>query len=329
MTSGPSARRRLLLKTGGAALAAWATRSLANPKYPGQPVRMLVPHPAGQAADIFSRMLAERLTSMWGQQVVVDNRPGGAGLPAIAALKASKPDGYTMMMGTSSTLSINSSVFSNLPYDTLRDFAPVSNVIIAPFVVVAHPAFPARTIAELVAQAKREPGITFASTGAGSAQHMTGELFRARARIKLTHIPYKGSAAGIIDLIGGQVPLMFDSVAATLPFIRSGQVKAIAVTTLNRVAHLPHVPTIAESGYPGLEGAGWAGIVLPVAAPRPVVMKVSADIQTALNDPQMKARIVERAAIPDPRSPEDFAAFIRSETAKWKRVAQEAQVRLD
>jgi tripartite-type tricarboxylate transporter receptor subunit TctC len=315
----------------GAALAFCAARSLAaDPKYPAQPVRMLVPHPPGQAADIFSRMLAERLSARWGQQVVVDNRPGGAGLPAIAAAKAAKPDGYTMMMGTSSTLSINASTFSKLPYDTLKDFAPCSNVVIAPFVLIAHPAFPARTLAELVAQAKREPGrITFASTGAGSAQHMTGELFRSRAGIVLTHVSYKGSAAGITDLIGGQVPLMFDSVAATLPFIRSGQVKAIAVTTLNRVPHLPDVPTIAESGYPGFEGVGWAGIVLPAATPRAIVLKVSADIQAALNEPATKARILERGAIPDPRSPDAFSAFIRSETAKWKRVAQEARVRLD
>jgi tripartite-type tricarboxylate transporter receptor subunit TctC len=167
----------------GAVLAVCATRSLANPKYPAQPVRMVVPHPPGQAADIFSRMLAERLSAMWGQQVVVDNRAGGAGLPAIAAVKAAKPDGYTMMMGTSSTLSINASTFSKLPYDTLRDFAPVSNVVIAPFVLIAHPAFPARTLTELVAQAKREPGkLTFASTGAGCRSSARDRSRRSRSR---------------------------------------------------------------------------------------------------------------------------------------------------
>jgi tripartite-type tricarboxylate transporter receptor subunit TctC len=326
----PPSRRRALLAAGAGLLAALTQRARAQPAFPVRPVKMLVPHPAGQAADIFSRMLAERLSAKWGQQVIVDNRPGGAGLPAIAAVKAAKPDGYTMMMGSSSTLSINASTFANLPYDTLRDFAPVSNVVVAPFVLIANARFPASTVAEVVAQAQKEPGrITFASTGTGSAQHMTGELFRSRAAIQITHVPYKGSAAGITDLIGGQVPLMFDSVAATLPFIRSGQVKAIAVTVARRVPQLPDVVTIAESGYPGFEGAGWAGIVLPAAAPRAIVIKMSADIQSALNEPATRARIIERGAIPDPQSPDDFAAFIRSETAKWKRVAQEAQVRLD
>jgi tripartite-type tricarboxylate transporter receptor subunit TctC len=323
-------RRRALLTAGAAVLAAFMQPGRAQPAYPTRPVKMLVPHPAGQAADIFARLLAERLSAAWGQQLIVDNRPGGAGLPAIAALKAAKPDGYTMMMGSSSTLAINASTFANLPYDALRDFAPVSNVVMAPFVLVANRRFPATTLAELVTLARRDPGrITFASTGAGSAQHMTGELFRARAGIRITHVPYKGSAAGMTDLIGGQVPLMFDSVAAALPFIRSGQVKAIAVTVAQRVPQLPAVPTIAESGYPGFEGAGWAGIVLPAAAPRAIVAKVSADIRSVLNEPALRAGIIERGAIPDPQSPEDFAAFIRSETAKWKGVAQEAQVRLD
>ncbi len=248
----------------------------------------------------------------------------------MVAAKTAKPDGYTIILGTTSTLAINPTLHPSLPYDPIKDFLPASNLVIAPFVLVAHPGFAARTVSEVVAAAKREPGkLSFASTGAGSAQHMTGELFKSRAGIDIVHIPYKGTGPGITDLVGGQVPLMFDSVAATLPYIKSGRVKAIAVTTLNRVPQLPDVPTIAESGYVGFEGMGWAGIVLPAGTPRSIVERVSADIRNALDDPEFRGVVLDRGAVPDPRTPESFAEFIRNETAKWKRVANEAKVRLD
>ena len=291
---------------------------------------MIVPFPPGQAADIFGRMLAERLSAKWGQQVVVDNRGGGGGVPGLVAGKIATPDGYTLVMGTSGTLAVNPAVYSKLPYDPVKDFAPASNVMICPLLFIAHPSFAPHTIPELVAAAKKAPGkLNFASAGAGSSQHMTGELFKTRAGIDIEHIPYKGSGPGMTDLLGGQVLLMVDSVASALPYIKAGKIRAIAVTTAKRVPQLPDVPTIAESGYPGFESVGWSGIVLPAATPRALVERISVDIQAVLNEPQLHARIIERGCIPDPRTSQAYADLILTEIAKWKAVAKEANVRLD
>jgi tripartite-type tricarboxylate transporter receptor subunit TctC len=303
---------------------------LGQPGYPAKPVRIIVPFPPGQAADTFSRMLAERLSALWGQQVVVENRGGGGGVPGVMAVKDAPPDGYTWLVGTSGTLGVNPSVYAKIPYDPLKDFAPASNIFIVPLIIVAHPSFAPNTVAELVEAAKKAPGrINFASAGPGTAQHMTGELFKLRAGIDLVHIPYKGSGPGITDLVGGQVPIMFDSVTSALPHIKSGRAKAIAVTTAQRIAQLPDVPTVAESGYPGFEGVGWSGIVLPAGTPREIVERVSADIQKLLNDPQLRERMLDRGGIPDPRTPQGYADFLRSEIEKWAQVAKAANVRLD
>lgn len=319
--------RRILLAL---ALAALAPHAWAQAQFPAKPVRVIVPFPPGQAADIFARMLADRLSQTWGQQVVVENRGGGGGVPGVMAGKEAAADGYTWLVGTSGTLGVNPSVYAKIPYDPLKDFAPASNVFIVPLVVVAHPSFAPNTVQELVAAAKKAPGtINFASAGPGTAQHMTGELFKSRAGIDLVHVPYKGSGPGMTDLLGGQVPLMVDSLASALPHIKSGKIKIIAVTTAQRAPQLPNVPTIAESGYPGFEGAGWSGIVLPAGTPRELVERISTDIQKALNEPQLRDRIIERGGIPDPRTPQGYADFIRTEIEKWAQVAKTANVRLD
>src|SRR5262245_45378546 len=246
-------------------------------RYPSRPVRMIVPFPPGQGTDIAGRMLAEKLTLDWGQSVVVENRGGGAGVPAMVAGKTAPPDGYTIVMASTQTLSINPVLYAQLPYDPLKDFTPVSNVVIASLVIVAHPSFGPRTVATLVAAAKETPGaLVIASPGQGTSQHLAAELFQSRAGIRMRHLPYKGSGPAMIDLVGGQVPLMLDSVPSALPHIRSGRIRAIAVTSAQRVAQLPEVPTVAESGYPGFEGLGWAGIVVPAATPRDIVERLSA-----------------------------------------------------
>jgi tripartite-type tricarboxylate transporter receptor subunit TctC len=312
------------------AIAATAAPVWSQSQYPVKPVRVIVPFPPGQAADIFARMLADRLSQTWGQQVVVENRGGGGGVPGVMAGKEAAPDGYTWLVGTSGTLGVNPSVYAKIPYNPMKDFAPASNIFIVPLVVVAHPSFAPNTVQELVAAAKQAPGtINFASAGPGTAQHMTGELFKSRAGIDLVHVPYKGSGPGMTDLLGGQVPLMVDSLASALPHIKSGKIKIIAVTTAQRAPQLPNVPTIAESGYPGFEGAGWSGVVLPAGTPRELVERISADIQKALNDPQLRERIIERGGIPDPRTPQGYADFIRAEIEKWAQVAKTANVRLD
>ena len=298
--------------------------------YPAKPVRVIVPFPPGQAADIFARMVGERLSQVWGQSVVVENRAGGGGVPGVMAVKQAAPDGYTILVGTSGTLGVNPGIYAKLSYDPLVDFLPASNIFIVPLVVIAHPGFKPATIQELGAAAKAQPGaINFASAGPGTAQHMTGELFKYKAGVDLVHVPYKGSGPAMTDLLGGQVPLMVDSLSAALPHIRSGKIRAIAVTTAQRVPQLPEVPTVAESGYAGFEGVGWSGFVLPAGTPRAVVDKVSADTQAVLREAQMRERIVERGAIPDPRTPQEYTEFIKAEIAKWGEIARVAKVRLD
>lgn len=298
--------------------------------YPSKPVRVIVPFPPGQAADIFARMVAERLSQKWGQGVAVENRAGGGGIPGIMAGKQSAPDGYTIVVGTSGTLGVNPNIYSSIPYDPLKDFAPASNLFIAPLVLVAHPSFAASDVKALVAAAKAKPGsINYASAGPGTAQHMTGELFKYRAGIDLVHVPYKGSGPAMTDLIGGQVPIMFDSLASALPHIQSGRIRILAVTTAQRVPQLPDVPTIAEAGYAGYAAVGWSGFVLPAGTPGAIVEKVSTDTQAVLREPEMAKRIIDRGAVPDPTTPQQYADFIRAEIAQWGEVARVAKVRLD
>ena len=298
--------------------------------YPSKPVRVIVPFPPGQAADIFGRMVAERLAAKWGQGVAVENRAGGGGIPGVMAAKQAAPDGYTLLVGTSGTLGVNPSIYASIPYDPLKDFAPASNIFIAPLVLVAHPSFAHNDVKGLVTAAKQRPGtIHYASAGPGTAQHMTGELFKHRAGVDLVHVPYKGSGPGMTDLIGGQVPIMFDSLASALPHIKSGRIKILAVTTAERVPQLPEVPAIAEAGYPGYAGVGWSGFVLPAGTPREIVEKVSADTQAVLREPEMTQRIIERGAVPDPTTPQQYTEFIRAEIAKWGEVARLAKVKLD
>lgn len=332
-------RRTLLKQMGGAGLTLGAfglgTLGLVplargQAAYPTRTVRMIVPFPPGQAADIFGRMLGERLAVLWGQSVVVENRAGGGGVPGVMAGKDAVADGYTLLMGTSGTLGVNPGVYAKLPYDPARDFGAASNVFIAPLVIIANPGFAPNTIQELVQAAKKAPGtINYASAGPGTAQHMTAELFKLKAGIDIVHIPYKGSGPAMTDLLGGQIPLMLDSLAAALPHIKGGRIKAIAVTTSKRVPQLPELTTIADSGYPGFEGVGWSGIVLPAATPRDLIERISADIRKVLAEPQLRERIIERGGVPDPNTPKEFSEFIRNEMGKWAEVARAANVRLD
>jgi tripartite-type tricarboxylate transporter receptor subunit TctC len=321
--------KQLVFATVTAALASLISHAAAQ-GYPSKPVRVVVPFPPGQAADIFGRLTATRLSQMWGQNVVVDNRAGGGGVPGVMVVKQALPDGYTILVGTSGTLGVNPNVYSKIPYDPVKDFAPASNIFIVPLVLVAHPGFAPKTVTELVAAAKGKPGsINYASAGPGTAQHMTGELFKSRAGIDLVHVPYKGSGPGIIDLVGGQIPLMVDSQASALPYIKTSKLRAIAVTTATRTPQLPDVPTVNESGYAGFSGVGWSGFVLPAGTPREIVEKISKDTQAALGEPALRDRIIALGAIPDPLTPKQFADYIRAEISQWGEVARVAKVKLD
>ena len=298
--------------------------------FPSKPVRLMVPFPPGQATDIVARLLAERLTALWGQTVLVENRSGGGGVPGTIAGRDAPADGYTVTLGTSGTIGVNPGIYAKLPYDPLKEFVMVGGLFTVPLLLVAHPGFPHNTVKELVDAAKKDPGkINLAVPGTGTSQHLTGELFMFRAGINLQVVPYKGSGPAMTDLLGGQVTLMADSLASSLPHIRSGKIKAIALTSAQRVAQLPDVPTIAESGFPGFEGVGWGGLVMPIATPRELVEKIGGDVRRILLDPAMQARIVERGAIADPRGSAEFSVFVKDEIAKWGEIAKKANIKAD
>lgn len=322
--------RRRLLTAGMALLAGSMTAARAQQRYPTRTVRMIVGYPPGQAADLVARLLAQQLSTMWKQSVVVENRGGGMGVPAMMAAKNATADGHTMVMATTGTLATNQSLLSKLPYRPLDDFAPVSNVIMAPLLLVAHRDFPARSLSEFLAYA-REAGrrVPIATPGQGTSQHLTLELFARRAGFGFEHLAYRGSGPAVIDLVAGQVPLMLDSVASSLPHINGGRLRALAVTSPQRVAQLPETPTFAEAGFPEVDGMGLAGLVVPAATPPALVQQISADVRRALEEPSLRAAFIARCVIPDPRTPEDFAQLLRSETAKWANVIRQAGIRIE
>ena len=298
--------------------------------YPARTVRMVVPFPAGQATDIVARMLAERLSAAWNQPVIVDNRGGGGGVPGMIAGRDAPADGYTITLGTSGTIGVNPVLYPKLPYEPFRDFAMVGGMTTVPLMLVAHPTFEFGTVKELVDAAKKAPGIiNWAFPGTGTAQHLTGELFKSRAAIDLLGVPYKGSGPAMTDLLGGQVKLMVDSLASALPHIKAGKLKAIAMTSAARAPQLPDVPTVAESGFAGFEGVGWAGLVVPVATPRDIVEKIGADARRILQDPAMQARIVDRGAVADTRNSAEFAAFVKAENIKWAEIVKLAKIQVE
>jgi tripartite-type tricarboxylate transporter receptor subunit TctC len=321
-------RRRSLLAAAG--LLALPATPRAQEAWPARPVRMIVPFPPGQAADLFARLVAEELSKRWPQRVVVENRAGGAGAIGMEAVKAAAPDGYTLGVGTSGTLGINPSVMQRLPYDAERDFAAISNIFTLPLVFVAHPSFEAATIQEMVALARSAPGrVQYASAGPGTSQHLTAEMLAYRLRLQMTHVPYRGSGPAMADLIAGNVKVMVDSLASALPNIQAGRIRALATTGRARTPQLADVPTVAEAVSPGFEALGWSGLVAPAATPPAIIAKVNADVVAILRDPAIAARMVELGGFPDPGTPAEYARFIASEIAKWREVARAADVKLD
>ncbi len=317
--------RRSLLAAG--AMAPFAAQAQAD--YPNRPVRIIVPFPPGQAADIATRLIADELSRRWPHRVVVENRAGGAGVPGLEAGARAAPDGYTLTNGTSGTLGINPAVIQRLPYDPLRDFAPITNVAMVPLLIIAHPSFPAQDLDALLAKARAEPGrIDVASAGPATSQHMAAEMFAHQAGIQLNIVHYRGSGPAVTDLIAGNIPVMFDSVASALPHIRGGRARPIAVTMRARVAQLPDTPPIADR-LPGYEAAGWSGLVAPAGTPPEIVRKINADVVAILREPAIVERIAGLGMIADPGTPAAYGAFVAAEVAKWREVARIANVRLD
>ena len=299
----------------------------AGQNYPVRPVRLVVPSSPGGGTDISARIIAPRLSEYLGQQVVVDNRPGAGTMIGGEVVARAAPDGYTLLMGIS-TLAINPAIYRKVPYDALRDFAPVSQAVALPNVLVAHPSLPVKTVKELIAFAKARPGqLNFASAGLGTSPHLSMELFLAMTKLKMVHVPYKGSGPGVVDLVAGHVPLMMPNMLSALPHIKTGRLRALGVTSARRAAGAPDIPTIAEAGVPVFEAVQWYGVLAPAGTPRAIVTRLHDQIVRVLQQPDIRQRFSTDGAEAVGSSPEEFTAFIRAETAKWAQVIKDAGIR--
>jgi tripartite-type tricarboxylate transporter receptor subunit TctC len=317
-------RATLLLVAAGAAV----TAPLFAQDYPAKPVRMLVGFAPGGGTDIVARAVAPKLAAALGKPVVVENRPGAGGNIAAEIAAKAPPDGYTLLFGTIGALAINPSVYGNLPFDPVRDFAPIGQVGGMNNIIVVHPVLPVKTLKSLVALAKSRPGqLSYATPGVGSSAHLAGELFAKVADIDIVAVPYKGGGQAIVDVVAGQVPLHFGAVPVVISHIRSSKLKAVAVTTGKRATLLPEVPTVAEAGYPGYEVNNWYGLVAPAGTPRPVIDRLNRDLTAVLTSPDITKFLRELGHEPVPTSPEQFGGYIKSEMAKWARVVKETGIR--
>ena len=327
-------RQRLLLAlvtiVGIAAIGVAAPAAAQAPAYPTKPVRLVVPFPPGGATDIIARAVAQKLGETLGQSIVVDNRPGAGGNVGTELVAKAAPDGYTLEMGTVGTHAINASLYAKMPYDNVKDFAPIILVAGVPNVLEVNPTLPINSVQELIAYAKANPGkLNFASSGNGTSIHLSGELFKVMTGVQMTHVPYKGSAPAIQDLLSGQVQLMFDNLPPSLPQIKAGRLRALAVTSATRAPALPDVPTVAESGLPGFEASSWFGLLAPAGTPPAIIAKINAEVATWLASPEGKEKLASIGANAAGGSPDDFARHIQAETAKWAKVVKESGAKVD
>jgi tripartite-type tricarboxylate transporter receptor subunit TctC len=298
--------------------------------YPSKPIRIVVAFAPGGGNDILSRVLAQKLTEAWGQQVLVENRPGASGILGTSAVANAEPDGHTLLMGFDGTLVINPLIFSKLPYDTFRDFAPITKVTDAPLIIVAHPNTPANSVGELISLAKARPGeLNFASPGTGTTPHMAGELFKSLTNINIVHVSYKGGGQAVVDVLSGQVPLFFVAIPTVQAYVKQGRLKAIAVTTARRSSTLPDVPTVAESGVPGFNVAAWFGLAAPKSTPRPVVVRLQTEVARILTLADVKERLATLGLEPVGNTPEEFTAQIKADMETWSKVVATAGIKAD
>ena len=299
----------------------------AQDRYPSKPLRLIVPFAPGGSTDIFARLIAERAQGPLGQPVVVENRAGAAGNIGAEAVVRSAPDGYTLLMATTGVMAINNALYKNMTYDAAKDLEPVLYVASITNVLIVPPDSPAKSVAVLIALAKKEPGkLTFASSGAGASTHMSAELFKSMAGIDILHVPYKGSGPAMPDLMSGRVSMMFENAPGAVSHIKAGKLRALAQTGLKRSSALPEVPTVAESGVPGYESLSWSGIAVPAGTPRAVIDRLNKDLNSILAMADMRQKLAEQGADAIGGAPEAFAAHIRAEREKWSRVIKTANI---
>jgi tripartite-type tricarboxylate transporter receptor subunit TctC len=295
--------------------------------YPNKSIRLIVPFAPAGSTDVTARIVAQKLSDAWRQQVVVDNRAGAGGNIGAEAVAKSAADGYTLLLATTGVMAINHRLYRNLPFDALRDFAPITQIGALPLILVIHPSLPAKSVKDLVAIAKSKPGaLSYASSGIGSATHMTSELFCMMAHIDIVHIPYKGSGQAMADLVSGQVAIAFDQITSSLPQVEAGKLRAIAVTSAKRFASVPQLPTIAEAGLPGYESVSWNGLAAPAGTPRELVIRIQEQVARVLQLPDIKERFFKDGIEGVGSTPEQFAAHIKRERAKWEKVVDAARI---
>jgi len=298
--------------------------------YPNKPVRLIVPYPAGGTTDIIARVAAQQLSERLKQPFVVENKAGANGAIGSVEVARAPADGYTLLMGTASTHGINSAVYKSLPYDAVKDFAPVTIVASTPNIIAVHPSVPAKNLQELLALAKAQPGkLNYGSTSLGGSPHMSAELLKMMAGVDMVHVPYKGAAPMLTDLMGGQVQVGFDNLPSTINFVRSGKVRAIAVTTPQRWPGAPEIPTVAESGLPGYEVSGWFGLLAPAGTPPAVLATIQQALAEAVKQPEVNKQMLELGAQPVANTPDAFAKLVQADVAKWRDVVKTTGVKLD
>jgi len=298
--------------------------------YPNRPIRLVVPFPPGGSLDVVARAIGQKLTAVWGQPVVIDNRPGAGGNIGADLVAKSAPDGYTILEGALSTHAVNVSLYGKLPYDPVKDFAPITLVATTPNVLVLNSAFAVNSVPELIAYAKAHPGaLSFGSGSNGSAGHLAGELFKTEAGVDMVHVPYKGAAPALQALLAGDTQLMFDNLANSTPQLKAGKLKALAVTTARRSPLAPELPTLAETGLPGFDIYTWWGFMAPAGTPPEIIAKWNAEVTRILGTPEMKAFFAQQGAEPAPTTPDQFAALIKSEIPKYARIIKDSGAKVD
>jgi tripartite-type tricarboxylate transporter receptor subunit TctC len=311
-------------------LSLWVFSVNAQTEYPTKPIRIIVQFTPGTSTDIIGRLIAQKLTEAWGQPVVVDNRPGAGAVIGTEAAAKAPADGYTLVMAVSSAFGINPGLVANLPYDVMRDFALITNIVFTPQTLLVPGGSPVKSVKELIDLAKAKPGaLNYGSLGSGSTSHLTMELFRSTTGIELTHVPYKGSPPAYTDLFSGNIQLMFDAVPAVIPHARSGKLRALAVGSSVRSPFLPDVPTVAESGYPGFEAVGWIGLAAPAKTPDAVLNKINAEVVKILATQDMKDRLAGLGVTPEGGTRAQFTAFVNGEIAKWGKLIKDAGIKAD
>lgn len=302
----------------------------AQDSWPAKPITYVVPFPAGGTTDTLARIIGQKLSAALGQNVLVDNKPGAGGNIGSDFVAKAKPDGYTILGGTISSHAINASIYPKLPFDPVKDFTPITLIGTNPLVLIVSPSNPAKTVKDVIAQAKAKPGtLAYASAGNGTSQHLAGELLEILAQVDMVHVPYKGSAPAIQDVMGGQVPMMFDTTVVAAPQIKGDKVRALAVTSAKRLKGFESIPTIAESGVPGYEVVSWQGIFAPAGTPPAIVKRLNAEIVKILKMPDVHERLEGLGVEPVANTPEEFAAFQKAEIAKWAKVVKDAGIKAE